>query len=257
VTSITWSLVACDAVLRCAVSRPSIHVGAVDLVAGGAEVLADRADVGTAADAVLHEPGGLRLVGIGSRAGVDAQLGLERGADRSGLGEADQALGEDRGLRPGRQPDSQPPWMCGQSRCPSRRSPVLPTMSARIIAVTAVLRSRIWPGRQACCGCGTRQPGGRSRGCVPEGRLTTAAGHLQAPTFSRWAIGALTAMRPRRSSVRVTPASSNLSCQVRVTFGDRCRFRRVNRCRQRTRRRGRTAAPGWCPAPHDRPLPAI
>ena len=33
-------------------------VGAVDLVAGGAEVLADRAEVRTAGDAILHEPGG-------------------------------------------------------------------------------------------------------------------------------------------------------------------------------------------------------
>jgi len=40
-------------------------VGPVDLVADGAEVLADRAEVGTAADAVFHEPGGLRLVRIG------------------------------------------------------------------------------------------------------------------------------------------------------------------------------------------------
>ena len=86
-----------------------MSVGAVDLVAGGAEVLADRADVGTAADAVVHETGGLRVVWVVSRAGVDAQLGLERRADRSGLDEADQALGEDRGLRPGRQPDGQPP----------------------------------------------------------------------------------------------------------------------------------------------------
>jgi len=34
-------------------------VGAVDLVAGGAEILADRAVVGAAGDAVLHKPGGL------------------------------------------------------------------------------------------------------------------------------------------------------------------------------------------------------
>ena len=51
----------------------------------------------------------MRVVWVVSRAGVDAQLGLQRRADRSGLGEADQALGEDRGLRAGGQPDGQPP----------------------------------------------------------------------------------------------------------------------------------------------------
>jgi hypothetical protein len=40
---------------------------------------------------------------------VDAQLGLKCRADRSGLDEADQALGEDRCLRPGRQRDGQSP----------------------------------------------------------------------------------------------------------------------------------------------------
>ncbi len=49
------------------------------------------------------------MVWVVSREGVDAQLGLQRRADRSGLDEADQALGEDRGLRPGGQPDGQPP----------------------------------------------------------------------------------------------------------------------------------------------------
>src|SRR6266568_3590791 len=39
------------------------------------------------------------------------------------------------------------PWTCGQSRCPSRMSPSA-MVSARIIAVIAVLRSRIWPGSQ-------------------------------------------------------------------------------------------------------------
>ena len=38
-------------------------VGAVDLVAGGGEVLADRADLGAAGGAVLQEPGGFGLVG--------------------------------------------------------------------------------------------------------------------------------------------------------------------------------------------------
>jgi len=40
---------------------------------------------------------------------VDAQLGLERRADRSGFDEADQSLGEDWCLRPGGEPDGQPP----------------------------------------------------------------------------------------------------------------------------------------------------
>ena len=64
---------------------------------------------GAPAGAVVHEPGGLRVVRIGAGAGVDAQLGLERLADRSGLDEVDQALGEDGWLRPGGQPDGQPP----------------------------------------------------------------------------------------------------------------------------------------------------
>src|SRR6185437_8511675 len=56
-------------------------VGAVELVAGGGEVLADRADVGAAGDAVLQESAGFGLVGMGAGAGVDAQLGFERVAD--------------------------------------------------------------------------------------------------------------------------------------------------------------------------------
>jgi hypothetical protein len=42
-------------------------------------------------------------------ASVDAQLGLERGADDFGLDEADQALGEVRCLRSGSQPNGQRP----------------------------------------------------------------------------------------------------------------------------------------------------
>jgi hypothetical protein len=38
------------------VSAGQQFVGAVDLVAGGAEVLPDRAEVGAAGDAVLEEP---------------------------------------------------------------------------------------------------------------------------------------------------------------------------------------------------------
>jgi hypothetical protein len=71
-------------------------VGAVDLVTGGGEVLTDRADIGAASGAVLHEASGFGLVGIGAGAGVDAQLGLELMTDRAGFDEADQALGEDR-----------------------------------------------------------------------------------------------------------------------------------------------------------------
>ena len=59
-------------------------IGTIDLIAGRAEVLADRAKVGAAGHAVLHESGGLRLVGISAGAGVDAQLSLERWADLSG-----------------------------------------------------------------------------------------------------------------------------------------------------------------------------
>jgi hypothetical protein len=84
-------------------------VGAVDLVAGGGEVLPDRAEFGAAGDAVVQEPGGLGPVSMGGGAGVDAQLGLQRVSDRPCFCEADQGLGEGRGLRPGRQPDPQPP----------------------------------------------------------------------------------------------------------------------------------------------------
>ena len=62
------------------------EVGAVDLVAGGAEVLPDRAEAGAAGDAVLHEPGGLGLVGVVAGTGVDAQLGFQCRADRAGCG---------------------------------------------------------------------------------------------------------------------------------------------------------------------------
>jgi hypothetical protein len=54
------------------VSAGQQGVGAVDLVAGGAEVLPDRAEVGAAGDAVLHQPGRLGLIGVGSGTGVDA-----------------------------------------------------------------------------------------------------------------------------------------------------------------------------------------
>src|SRR6266571_6332575 len=48
----------------------SLHQSRGD--SGGAEVVRDRAEVGAAGGAVLHEPGGLGLVEIGSGAGVDA-----------------------------------------------------------------------------------------------------------------------------------------------------------------------------------------
>ena len=71
------------------------EVGAVDLVADDAEVLSYRTGVGTPADAVPQEAGGLWLVGVGvSGAGVDQQLGPECLADRASANEADQAAGE-------------------------------------------------------------------------------------------------------------------------------------------------------------------
>ena len=85
------------------------EVGAVDLVAGGAEVLPDRAQAGAAAGAVAVEPGGLEMVRVAAGAGVDAQLGLQLGADGAGAGEADQAPGEVGVLGAGGQPDGQPP----------------------------------------------------------------------------------------------------------------------------------------------------
>jgi len=88
-------------------------VGAVDLVAGSAEVLADRDEIGAAGDAVFLKPGCLRLVGEeGAGAGVEAQLGLERPGDGAGVDETYQVLGQDRWLRPGGQAD-------GSRRAPS------------------------------------------------------------------------------------------------------------------------------------------
>ena len=55
-----------------------LTVGAVDLVAGGAEVLPDRAQARAAADGVTVEPGRLEMIGVGA-AGVNAQLGLQLG----------------------------------------------------------------------------------------------------------------------------------------------------------------------------------
>jgi hypothetical protein len=93
-----------------AVVEPGQHdVGLVDLVAGAAEVLADRAEVSAAADAILQQLGGLGPVGVGARAGSHAQLHLQRRADHAGLGEAGKALGEDVFLRAAGQPEGQPP----------------------------------------------------------------------------------------------------------------------------------------------------
>jgi hypothetical protein len=50
------------------VEAGELGVGAVDPVAGGAEVVADGAEVSAAGDAVLHEAGGLWLVGVGELA---------------------------------------------------------------------------------------------------------------------------------------------------------------------------------------------
>jgi hypothetical protein len=92
--------------VRPAVSGPVVKtgehgVGAVDLVAGGGEIFADWADLEAAGGGVLEEPGGFGLVGVGAGAGVDAQLGFEGVANGAGFDEANQALGEDRGLGPG------------------------------------------------------------------------------------------------------------------------------------------------------------
>jgi len=64
--------------LRDARGRRGRPRGAVDLVTDGAEVLANRAGLGAAGAAVLHEPGGLGPVGVVAGPGVDPQLGLQR-----------------------------------------------------------------------------------------------------------------------------------------------------------------------------------
>jgi hypothetical protein len=85
------------------------EVGAVHLVAGGAEAGADRAGVGVAGDGVAQQPGGLGVVGVAGGAGVAAELGLEVALDGAGGDEAGQALGEGRVLGAGGEPDGQPP----------------------------------------------------------------------------------------------------------------------------------------------------
>ena len=83
-------------------------VGSVDLVAGGAEVRADRLDVRAPLGAVAQELGGLRLVRVAGGAGVDSQVCFEGLADAAGFGEVDQAAGEVSVLRPGGQPFLRP-----------------------------------------------------------------------------------------------------------------------------------------------------
>ena len=65
-----------------AVPLPLVEVGeheirTVNLVAGGAKILADGAKVGTTGNDVLHEAGGLGLIGVVGRTGMEAQLGPE------------------------------------------------------------------------------------------------------------------------------------------------------------------------------------
>lgn len=85
------------------------HIGPVDLVAGGGEVLPDRAQVGAPVDGVVQQPGGLWLVRVAARAGVFAQFGLEEWVEGSGVDEVHQAVREIWCLGPGGQPDGQPP----------------------------------------------------------------------------------------------------------------------------------------------------
>src|SRR5689334_14670021 len=58
----------------------------------------DGAEVGAAGGAVLHEPGGLGLVEVGSGAGVDAEPVLEVAVDDSGVDEQGQVPGQGRFL---------------------------------------------------------------------------------------------------------------------------------------------------------------
>ena len=73
-------------------------------MAGGAEVVADRAEVGAAGEGVAQEAGGLGVVAVGGGPGVEAELVLEVGLDGAGVDEAGQALGEGRLLGAGGQP---------------------------------------------------------------------------------------------------------------------------------------------------------
>ena len=78
-------------------------VGAVDLVAGGGEVLPDRAELGAAVVAVPQEPGGVRLlVGVVAGAGVFAQLVLEVRCGRRRFRRSGPGRGRRRVLAAGR-----------------------------------------------------------------------------------------------------------------------------------------------------------
>jgi hypothetical protein len=126
--------------------------------------------------------GGLRLVREVARAGVDAQLGLQRLAHGAGPDEADQVLSEDRRLRPGGQADGQPPSgdvIDGAAPRVGRRDAVadqpLVELQIRELALLNA-RSRVHLGWD--CGPG---PGHR----------TVAAVRL-----SRWALGGWYRARP-------------------------------------------------------------
>ena len=82
------------------------HVSAVDMVTGAPEVITDGPEVRSPSNAVLHEPGSLRLVGIVTRAGMDTQLRPQFGADRSRADESDRPWDRTGGWA-GSQPDGQ------------------------------------------------------------------------------------------------------------------------------------------------------
>jgi len=148
-------------------------VGAVDLVAGGAEVLPDRAEVGAAGDAVLHQPGGLGLVGVGGGAGVDAQLGFQRVGDGSGADEADQAAGEtgDCG-RAARQIASRRAVVTWSTALPRASAAAMPSLISRSYSA----RSGSWLSSMP--GPGRVRPGLRD-GAWPPDRRRDQAGRLE------------------------------------------------------------------------------
>ena len=78
------------------------HAGLVDLIASAAEILADRAEVGAAADGVFQQPTARDGSVLGAGADAHAQLHLERRADHAGLGETAQASGRRPVLTAGR-----------------------------------------------------------------------------------------------------------------------------------------------------------
>ena len=161
-------------------------VGAVDLVAGGAEVLPDRAEVGAAGGAVLHQPGGLRLVRELGGAGMEAQLGFQRLADRAGADEADQVLGET--------------GACGRAarQMASRRAVTWSTAPPRASAAAMPSSiSRSYSARSGSWLSSTPGPGdigagpaGRVAGCGGPGRLIRpGAAAVDAVRLSCWCPG--------------------------------------------------------------------